>query len=211
MPFTTYAELQTEIADWIVHDDVTSKAADLITLFEAAAQDGLRMYERETRQEHTVPTGETHRLVTLPTDWGGERAVRRDCKPCTFLTPQGLDEKEMNDPSLAINDYFKGYFTIEAQAIRFYPSLAAGEVVELLYWKDIPVLSDSNTSNWLLASRPDIYLYGSLMHAGAYIKSGHDMQIVKTMWADITNDLKMSDFLMKYGNGPLRVRVRPAH
>lgn len=208
MPFTTYAELKTEIADWIVHDDVVSKAGDLITLFEKTADTGLRMFEREARQEHTVPTGETHTYVTLPDDWGGQRAVRRNCLPVEYLTPADMDWVKMEHPSMTTDSEFAGYYTIENGAVRFYPALAAGETVEFLYWQDIPVLSDTNTSNWLLAEYPHLYLYGSLMHAGAYIKSAHDMEIVQKMWETLTADLKQSDFRKKYGNGPLRIRPR---
>lgn len=208
MPFTTYAELQTEIADFIVHDDVTSKAGDLIRLFEAAANDGLRMHERESRAQHTVPAGETHQYITLPTDWGGPRAVRRDCGPIEYVTPSEMDYIKAFQPGLTVNDEFFGYYTIEAQTIRLYPSAAAGESIEFLYWKNIPALSATNTTNWLLALRPDLYLYGSLMHAGVYIKDPATMKTVSDMWQTLTADLKKSDWRKKYGTGTLKVRVR---
>lgn len=208
MPFTTYAELKTEIAEWLMHDDAVAKAADLITLFEKSANVGLRMHEREVRQEHTVPAGETHTYVTLPTDWGGQRAVRRNCLPATYLTPTDMDAEVMLDPQLATNTYFAGYYTIESQAARFHPALTEGETIEFLYWQDIPALSDSNTSNWLLEKYPQLYLYGSLIQGGAYIKSNTDKENAASMWEMLTADLARHDFRNKYGNGQLRVRVR---
>ena len=106
------------------------------------------------------------------------------------------------------SDEFAGYFTVEAGSIRCYPALAAGEELEMLYWQDIPALSDSNTSNWLLASRPDLYLYGALMQAGPYIKDTSAMKVVSDMWGALTTDLKSSDFRKKYGNGTMKVTVR---
>lgn len=48
-------------------------------------------------------------------------------------------------------------------------------------YKDFAPLSDSNTSNWILADYPDIYLYGALMEAAPYL---HDDARV-TIWAQL--------------------------
>ena len=40
---------------------------------------------------------------------------------------------------------------------------------ELTYYRKLPPLSDSSTSNWLLAHYPDVYFHGTLALAGPYV------------------------------------------
>lgn len=47
------------------------------------------------------------------------------------------------------------------------PDQAYGTIIS--YFQAIPALSGSNTSNWLLANYPDVYLYGTLSHASAFL------------------------------------------
>ena len=42
--------------------------------------------------------------------------------------------------------------------------------VEMLYIAQIEALSAGNTSNWLLSSHPDAYLYAALLHAAPYLQ-----------------------------------------
>jgi hypothetical protein len=45
----------------------------------------------------------------------------------------------------------------------------AGYIAEMTYWKKIDGLSPAASSNWLLANAPDVYLFGSLVEAAAYL------------------------------------------
>jgi hypothetical protein len=39
----------------------------------------------------------------------------------------------------------------------------------MIYWKRFDTLSGTTTSNWLLANAPDVYLFGALAEAAAYL------------------------------------------
>ena len=55
------------------------------------------------------------------------------------------------------------------ESFRFAPSPDTSYTGKLQYYKAFTALSDSNTSNYILASHPAIYLYGSLYHASNFI------------------------------------------
>ena len=67
MAITTYAELQTAIANWLARDDLTTYLPDFITLFEAAANRRLRVRQMETTATLTPSSGSaTCRPITSP-------------------------------------------------------------------------------------------------------------------------------------------------
>jgi hypothetical protein len=49
--------------------------------------------------------------------------------------------------------------------------------IELTYYQKIPALSNSVTSNWLLAKLPNLYLHGCLMYAAELTKDSDQMAI----------------------------------
>jgi len=61
------------------------------------------------------------------------------------------------------------YYAVVGGNMLVCPVSAAGGTYKLSYYQEIPALSGSNTSNWLLAHHPDIYLYTALMHAAPYM------------------------------------------
>lgn len=210
MAITTYTELKAAISKWVVHDDVDSTVQDeLIDLFEASFKTSphARHYFAETREEHTVPAGETHQYVTLPSNWAGGRAVRRDCVDMQYLPPEKFDLVKANDVCSTVDDVFKGFYTIENQAVRLYPAAAEGQVIELLFWEDVTPLDDTNTANWLLTNFPQIYLYGSLMHAGPFLKDDVDLNRIGEMFKFSIDQLKKDSSRRKYGGGTMRQQV----
>jgi hypothetical protein len=71
MSLSSYADLQTQIANWLASDDLTTYIPDFITLFEAAACRKLKVRPQETTTTLTPSSG----VATLPTDYLGHRAL----------------------------------------------------------------------------------------------------------------------------------------
>jgi hypothetical protein len=66
----------------------------------------------------------------------------------------------------------------------------------LTYWKTVPALSNSNTSNWLLAAYPDAYFYGALAQTGTYLKA--DASSYVTFFQAILSDIVESDKVARF-------------
>jgi hypothetical protein len=73
-----------------------------------------------------------------------------------------------------------GYFTIEGGNLMVTP--INDTEIEFLYYKKIPALSVSATSNWVLASHPDLYLFGTLTESLAF--ASNDMGAIWSARAD---------------------------
>ncbi len=98
------------------------------------------------------------------------------------------------------------YFTVFGSEIELFPTPDSAYAIEMVYRKLIPALA-TNSTNWLLTSSPDAYLYGVLMEAEPYMKND---QRIET-WAqglklaiDAINSL--SDLAI-FNAGPLTMQV----
>lgn len=162
MALTTYAELQTAIGTRLSRTDQAAFAVDYITLTEAAMNRRLRV-RRMIQRDTAVVSSE---YSAVPTSFLGVKAFQITDSPVTkllFLTPDQMDGVEASTGT-------PRYYSIVGGEFRFWPSPSASVNVELQYWKAIPALSVSNTSNWVLAYHPDAYLYGALLQAALQIR-----------------------------------------
>jgi hypothetical protein len=57
-----------------------------------------------------------------------------------------------------------------AGELELYPTPDATYDINMTYIQKIASLSDSNTSNWLLADSPDLYLYAVLLETAIYLR-----------------------------------------
>ena len=59
------------------------------------------------------------------------------------------------------------------------PPPAAAQTATIEYYSRLAVLSPTATTNWILDDYPDLYLYGSLLQATAYIGNDERIQLWK--------------------------------
>jgi hypothetical protein len=167
---TTYAELQTAIANWLASDIYTDRIPEFITLFEAKANRELRSNMMETRATATVDLEATEpEFIALPGDFQTMRRVRLSGvtgKPRLLpLSGQQADDYRYGTSN---NTGQPVYFTIFGDEMELIPTPDDDYEIEMVYRANIDALSDDNTENWLLTAAPDLYLYGALIEASAY-------------------------------------------
>jgi len=85
---TTYAELQTSIATWLVREDLTAIIPDFITLAEAKFKRDIRVREMEKRATADATTEYTG----LPSDFLEIRSAHLNTSPKTQLRAMALSE-----------------------------------------------------------------------------------------------------------------------
>src|SRR5215831_11445401 len=158
MSITTYAELQTAIGNWLDHSLFTARIPEFIALFEACANRRLRVRQQEAT---TSLTPDANGSATLPTDYLALRRVTWTRAPrveLQYVHPSYLQAAYPSSPTDVPR-----IFTIEGATLKIRP--LDGTPLELDYFQKVPALSDGNSSNWLLAAHPDVYLFGSLVEA----------------------------------------------
>lgn len=173
MAITTYAELQSSIADWLLRTDLTAVIPDFIALAEAQMSRDLRHWRQEKRVETTI----NERYETVPVDWLETISLRRD--DGVEVEHVGIDFISRLDPNATGKPE---YYRVGSGTFEFWPAPPEAQAVILSYFAKVPALTDSATSNWILAQYPDIYLYGSLMHAAPYLKDDERVGVWGSMY-----------------------------
>lgn len=180
MPLTTYAELKTSIQDWVNHDSVTDAvASDLVTLFEAVANRFLadkRLIVMSTTdtaftidsEYETAPTTALDVLAVEIPD--ATRPYRLTGTTADAIARMAYDKQAY---ALMQNDIYgtdtspPKHFAQVGTQLRFFPVPVTSYTATITYTQRIPALADG--ANWLFSAHPDIYLWGALTEAEAYV------------------------------------------
>jgi hypothetical protein len=200
-----YAQLQSNIADFLNRSDLTAVIPTFIGLAESQMERALRVRQMIERSTAEIDT----QYSALPADFLEAKTFKitssRPIQPVEFVTPEQMDNAEQL--SAGANGIPKN-FTVIGNQIRVHPSPDATYDAELTYFYKLPKLSDSNTSNWLLASSPDAYLYGSLMQSAPYLKDDERVAVWGTLYNTAIEAIKTADQNAS-ASGLVKARVKP--
>jgi hypothetical protein len=164
MAITTFAQLQTAIADWSNRSDLTSYLPDFITLAEGRLNDSLLLKDTESEESLTLTLNQNY--VALPTGFVSPIALwlvisSQRTAPLIHRLPQDLPY----DTSASI----PREWAVDGVNIRFDCPAAAAYSAKFRMVK-ASNLSVSNTTNYLLTRRPDIYLAASLVELARFTR-----------------------------------------
>ncbi|SES08509.1 phage adaptor protein [Sphingobium sp. YR768] len=166
----TYTDLVSKVADWLDRDDLTDQIPDFIALLESELRDKLRTIYQETADIWVISDQD----FAIPSDVLAIRRMYPSGQPNALIrevVPDALQRfRSAGGPTRV--------YAIEGRSIRFAPapSSSVPANIEVLYWKRIPPLSASAPDNWLLNRRADIYMWGTLHYAAAYVRDTDAME-----------------------------------
>lgn len=202
MAITTYAELQTAIGDWLNRADLDQKIPDFIRLAESTLNDVLRSADMVAQSTSIAITSGRATLPADALEIVYAQVASSEDEPLEQVTPQQLTMLRRTRTRNAANPRF---YAIIGRDIVVTPTPASGSL-DLDYYQRLPVLSDSNTTNWLLTDSPHIYLYTSLLHATPFLMddaryavfnntvSQQVMSAVRSQQTLALDDMKMAGF-----------------
>jgi len=200
MAISTYAELQTAIADFLNRDDLTSAIKNFIYLGEAQISRDLRHWQQEKR----VTTTLDERFELLPADLIEIQALYVDDK--TYL--EYISQGELSRRRMSNNEAGKPcFYTMNSNELEFYPIPDDDYELTMVYISRVDPLSDDDPSNWLLEKHPDIYLYAALLHTAPYLHEDPRVAVWAGLYTQGIESLNSESRKAKYA-GPLRLRNR---
>jgi hypothetical protein len=204
MALTTYAELKTSIGDWLNRSDLTAVIPDFISLAEAQIERTLRARQMIVRANASFDA----QYGAVPSDFLEAKSLKLTStnpqSPLSFLSIDALDA-EMTKYTGSGKPKF---FGVVGGQLRIVPTPDATYTTELTYYAKLAKLSNSNTSNWLLASSPDIYLYGALLQAAPYLQDDARIQTWATLYERALNDSQTADDRSASSGGALLTRAK---
>jgi hypothetical protein len=196
MTIQTYSDLQAAIASWIARADLAANIPDFIALFESVANRRLRLRQQESAATLAPSSG----VAVLPADYLAWRRVT--------WTGQFARELEYVHPSYLHALYpmlpadVPRLFTIEGGNLTIAPTDDTGLTFD--YFQKIPALSSTNPSNWLLATAPDLYLFGALAEAHGFVKDAESLALWKSRRDELFDEIDRLDVKTR-GQSGIRV------
>lgn len=166
-----YTDLQVAVGDFLGRADLFSQVPTFIGLCEAKMSRRLRVRPMIATATLTVSA----EYGAVPTDFAGPISMtvnpsQNGSYPYDLrnVSPDALNY-DLNQQSGVSGQPRK--YAVSGASFHFSPIPGQSYSVYLTYYQQLPALSATNTSNWLLAVHPDAYLYGALLHAGLYAAS----------------------------------------
>ena len=201
MALTNYTELKASLANWLNRSDLTTEIADdFIKLAEADFNSKLRVRSMVAQTTITI-NAETEALPTGFLQVRDFYILSGSTKcPLRYATPSQMDQMQGTS-----NTGLPSVYTILGDTFRFSPKPDAEYTGYINYYKTFDALSSSVATNYILASHPAIYLYGSLFHAANFL-GGINPQQVQTwqqMYATAMERLEQNDREDQFSGSPL--------
>ena len=192
----TFNELSVAVLAWSARDDLDGNVEEFIALAERRLNASLFAQEASTTLTATTET------VALPTDFGGVRTLWID-SPRNTLDAWPLDGllQAYSVPGTPVA------YSVVGSNMILGPEPTESTTLNLTYWKRIPALSDSNTTNWLLTARPDLYLSASLVELYLYTEDEGQATLWEQRTASKIAEVNR-DWQRKRHAGPLVAKAR---
>jgi hypothetical protein len=203
MALDTYSGLKTTIADYLNRDDLTSAIPSFITLAEAKFNRKLRVRQMVKRATATLDT----QYFAFPSDFLQAKEFQLNTNPITYLQYVTQNQGDYGSANNYVAAGKPQYYSIIGTQIEVIPTPDTGYTGELTYYGKITALSDTNTSNWLLAYAPDLYLYGSLLEATPYLKDDERLAVWSSLYTNSIGDIEVADQRASVSSTPI-VRAR---
>jgi hypothetical protein len=202
MAFENYSTLQTNIADWLNREDLTSQIPAFIRLFEARANRVLRTHDMIKRATAFTDNG----YFSVPSDWHETVSLMLltdRLRPLEFVSiAKSLElraERRGGAPS--------HYTHIDG---KFYlvPEPTDELELELIYRAKVEPLSGDTATNWLLDKSPDLYLFGALSEAEPYLKNDDRVALWQAKANQIITDMHYEAERASMPQGKLTAKQR---
>lgn len=125
-----------------------------------------RLYSLDTEIATTAALTSVTTTASLPTGYKGMISIRiGDYAPLKQLSPEDFQAK-WHEATAALPQNW----AIIDETIHFGPDPDTSYTANILYLSTLTALSDSNSSNWILAQHPDLYFDATLAYAYRHMR-----------------------------------------
>ena len=203
MTISTYAQLQSAIADWLIRDDLVAVIPSFIALAEADINRKLRDWRMERRSTATLDV----QYSALPADWveTSRLHIVGDTSRLEVASQGALAEMRAMRGDLVGKPT---HYALTAGSLELFPTPDQTYTAEMVYFAKVPTLSNSVTTNWLLTTAPDVYLYGALTQSAPYLKDDARTEIWASLYMAAIEGLNTSSERARFSGNGLRLRIR---
>lgn len=195
----TATKLQADIARWLNRTDLGDDIPTFIELAESRIDTDLRVRQMEVEAVLEAVNGKS---APLPDDWLAFKTISiAGQDPLDYITPERRLE-ELRCPSGQIEKY-----TTIGERVYFVSESPTAFNADCVYYKAPPSLS-SNSTNWLLSWKPNVYLYAALAEASLFLKKKDDANHWGGLYSSLVAALNAESKTALSSGSRLRIRPR---
>lgn len=209
----TYGDLKKAVQIWLNRKDTTT--INNIPLFINMA---LKQFTRMVKLPYyevlvSLEAIEGYDYVNIPQDFLNAKHVSINGTPYNRLdtgtfqrlwTTQVAKGGSLQD-GLSYEKSSGHYFTRIGGQMKFYPELVTGDVVEMIYQRDIPEFQKDNEEPYTLLVASDVMLYLSLRHASTFLRDPEQEQYWMGKANEAAQSLQMQLDEAEWSGSPLVV------
>ena len=176
-----YASLKSTVLDWIARQDISDIVFEgFVTIIEQTISAELKCFDLESTVVGTAepPEDGGFSVWELPNDFREARVVTLGDKTLMYIEPQRF-----------MSDEYNGGFTIIAGKMYFGRGVGSGEV-KVVYYKRVPHINNSTTTNAIIGKYPNVYLFGCLREAYSYISDNDKASLYDTRFERALDEAK---------------------
>ena len=196
MSLADYTALKTAIAtDWMHRTDLTSQAADFITLFES----DFNAHMRVRQMEQSTSLVSTAGYLLHPSNWLGWKDIRGTESGNPYHLEPVTDEIAVARTSGETEP--ARYYKVLGLKTYLYPAVNS-VTFPTRYWEGVALTSGTN---WLLTSYPGAYLYGSLIQASAFVQNDPRVPLWEAAYEKILDRIRRDNRIASWSGQALKM------
>ena len=186
----SYANLKTEVIDWLNREGFTDLVSKVDTFIGMSQRRIFRTCDFRCLEASYSGTGAVE-TISVPDDF-------QRTKILYVGVGGGLEEITGGSYHNVITTQ-AGSRARPIKYVRQGNLLVLGPIPDqeytyyLMYYKSLPLLSDSNTTNWFTENAPELLLFGALVEACLFLKDDNRAQVWQARFDQTKEDIKASD------------------
>ena len=200
--FTSYANLQQNISDYLARQDLTAQIPMFISLAETRLNRDLRLRQTLQQSTYSMDSGFT---VPTPADFLELQDIHLVANPIVPLTFQTVSQfyrrSGVQNQGIPVN------YTLIADNFVLSPEPTGASEISMTYFKIPQPMSDTNPTNEYLDVCPDLVLYASLAESAPFLMDDPRLATWQALYAEGLASITKSNQDSVFPAQPLAIQL----
>ena len=200
--FTSYANLQQNISDYLARQDLTAQIPMFISLAETRLNRDLRLRQTLQQSTYSMDSGST---VPTPADFLELQDIHLVANPIVPLTFQTVSQfyrrSGVQNQGIPVN------YTLIADNFVLSPEPTGASEISMTYFKIPQPMSDTNPTNEYLDVCPDLVLYASLAESAPFLMDDPRLATWQALYAEGLASITKSNQDSVFPAQPLSIQI----
>jgi hypothetical protein len=205
MTLATYSDLKTSVANYLNRDDLTSVIPDFISLTENRMNRDLRVRANMKRANTTTTAGTA--FYNLPSDMIELRNITWESDSQSFALSYLSPESSSREYGGHISGSPRAYTNL-GKSIKLSPTPDGEYQIAINYFAQLTALSNTNSTNNILQSFPDLYLFGSCLEGAIYLNDTEQVQRFGGIYEKALKDVRDAEDSARYSGTVMTMTVQ---